>query len=204
VGDTIFDPFAGSGSLLALSEVMGRNAIGVDINNEYKELFENQIRTGAQEYWDRRKHELDVNKDYLLNFKETNKILRIHKVTSVVVNEIVKNNPNIFFKPVVFDHDENNSTFSLLLISQDLKMTISTDGEDCQSLFKQAKIYPQIRTLSFNAFHKLIKGKGFSFYKYTTPKIYSYTSTVSLKTLVNQESGQSNNIFYSIFSLKLK
>ena len=38
-GDLILDPFAGSGSVLAMSKALGRNYIGIDLNKEYKKMF---------------------------------------------------------------------------------------------------------------------------------------------------------------------
>ena len=41
--NVVFDPFAGSGTVLALAQVMNRNAWGIDINSKYKTLFKNFV-----------------------------------------------------------------------------------------------------------------------------------------------------------------
>jgi DNA modification methylase len=39
-GDLVLDPFAGSGSVLAQADVMGRRFIGTDLSQSYKQMFE--------------------------------------------------------------------------------------------------------------------------------------------------------------------
>lgn len=75
-GDLILDPFAGSGSVIALARQMNRRAIGIDINPRYKEQFETEVVVGARKYWERRKHELQQVGDRMQLFKGTNQRLR--------------------------------------------------------------------------------------------------------------------------------
>ena len=42
-GDTVLDPFAGSGTKLCVAERMGRNAIGIEIMQEYYQMIKEQI-----------------------------------------------------------------------------------------------------------------------------------------------------------------
>ena len=42
-GDTILDPFAGSGTTLFVAERMGRNAIGIELMQEYYQMIKEQI-----------------------------------------------------------------------------------------------------------------------------------------------------------------
>lgn len=42
-GDTILDPFAGSGTTLFVAERMGRNAIGIELMDEYYQMIKEQI-----------------------------------------------------------------------------------------------------------------------------------------------------------------
>lgn len=44
-GDTILDPFAGSGTTLAVAESMGRNSIGIELNESYRPIIEAKIRS---------------------------------------------------------------------------------------------------------------------------------------------------------------
>ncbi|MFX0045293.1 MAG: DNA-methyltransferase, partial [Candidatus Hermodarchaeota archaeon] len=49
IGDTILDPFAGSGTTLAAARRLGRNSIGYEINPEYEELI--RAKLGVDEDW---------------------------------------------------------------------------------------------------------------------------------------------------------
>ena len=42
-GDTVLDPFMGSGTTLRVAQRMARNAIGIDIVNEYCEMAKQQL-----------------------------------------------------------------------------------------------------------------------------------------------------------------
>ncbi len=42
-GDTVLDPFAGSGTTLFVAERMGRNAIGIELMDEYYQMIKEQI-----------------------------------------------------------------------------------------------------------------------------------------------------------------
>jgi len=43
VGDTVLDPFAGSGTTLKVARELGRNSIGYEINPNYKSIIRNKI-----------------------------------------------------------------------------------------------------------------------------------------------------------------
>jgi site-specific DNA-methyltransferase (cytosine-N4-specific) len=45
VGDTVLDPFLGSGTTLAVAKQLNRNAIGIELNPEYIKLAEQRINT---------------------------------------------------------------------------------------------------------------------------------------------------------------
>lgn len=53
VGDTVLDPFAGSGSTLIAASRAGRNSIGVEIDREYVNLAENRFRTETADLFSR-------------------------------------------------------------------------------------------------------------------------------------------------------
>jgi len=203
-GDIIFDPFAGSGSLLALAEAMERHAIGIDINEEYKDLFEKQVRIGAKEYWHKRVIELNNNRSYITEFKKTNKILRIHKVTTLIVEELYISNPELNFKPIVYCSNYEELTFSLYLLTEYINLLVPPYSATTLKVIKQAKVIPDIKIVTLEIFMNIKEIKVVPYFKYTAPKIYSFTSTVSYENLIKKDNDLNQNIFYSNFSLKLK
>lgn len=203
-GDTLFDPFAGSGSLLALAEAMGRQAIGIDINKEYKDLFEEQVKIGATDYWIKREAEINNNSSYIIDFKKTNKILRFHKVTTLIIEEIHNSNPECNFKPILYCPDYEGAIFSLFLITDNTNLIIPEYTDATSKVLNQAKVIPDIKIVTMDVFVEIEEIQNLPYFKYTAPKIYSYTSTVSYKNLVKEDNNLNYSIFYSNFSLKLK
>ncbi|GJH40228.1 hypothetical protein RCZ04_07780 [Capnocytophaga sp. HP1101] len=47
-GDTVLDPFAGSGTTLFVAERMGRNAIGIELMEEYYQMIKDQLEEPYQ------------------------------------------------------------------------------------------------------------------------------------------------------------
>ncbi|MHA2187770.1 MAG: DNA-methyltransferase, partial [Candidatus Thorarchaeota archaeon] len=50
VGDTVLDPFAGSGTTLKVARELGRNSIGYEINPDYYRLILSKVGQGKD--WD--------------------------------------------------------------------------------------------------------------------------------------------------------
>ena len=48
VGDTVLDPFAGSGSTMLACQALGRRGIGVDVSSEYCALIRRRLREAAR------------------------------------------------------------------------------------------------------------------------------------------------------------
>lgn len=49
-GDTVLDPFMGTGTTAEAALELGRNAIGYEINEEYKELINTKIKRASEKY----------------------------------------------------------------------------------------------------------------------------------------------------------
>lgn len=47
-GDTVLDPFAGSGTTGAVAAQEGRDFIGIEINTDYCEIIRQRLRTCCQ------------------------------------------------------------------------------------------------------------------------------------------------------------
>jgi DNA modification methylase len=48
VGDTVLDPFAGSGTTSKVAKELGRNSVAYDINDEYLDIFKKKVGWGQQ------------------------------------------------------------------------------------------------------------------------------------------------------------
>ncbi len=58
-GDLVFDPFCGSGTTLVSAKTMGRNYLGVDINQQYVDMSFNRL--SVNDYDSNRQKELRQN-----------------------------------------------------------------------------------------------------------------------------------------------
>lgn len=56
-GDVVFDPFAGSGMVLAVGDVMQRKYIGFDLNKDYRDMFYETLLPRVREKMEERKEE---------------------------------------------------------------------------------------------------------------------------------------------------
>ena len=90
-GDAVFDPFAGSGAVLAEAFAMGREYIGCDLNPEFKGMFE-QYLAEIQPYTAVN----DVENKKL--FASTVRKLRLLKLPSAVLKKLRTDHPAIFEK----------------------------------------------------------------------------------------------------------
>lgn len=68
--DLVFDPFAGSGVTLRVSEKLGRRYFGVEINSEYKNLFNSATKLYVDSEWN------DIKK----SDEEREKLLEVYKI----------------------------------------------------------------------------------------------------------------------------
>jgi len=77
-GDVVLDPFAGSGSVIAQARVMGRKAIGFDINPKYKKMYIETVYPEFKQQWKIRKKEIrkmEINQKILQE-----KIIKLRKL----------------------------------------------------------------------------------------------------------------------------
>lgn len=82
-GDIVFDPFAGSGTVLSQSAYMNRKYIGFELNPEYIEMFKRYLRETIED--GRIEYELSKSTDAQTSFEETILNLRMLKYAKLLL-----------------------------------------------------------------------------------------------------------------------
>jgi len=125
--DLVLDPFAGSGSVLAVAYVMNRNSVGIDINKKYKQQFETEVLIGAQKYWEIRNKELKLINEKIGEFKSTNEKLRKNKLGSTAfqwVKSSFINGSNFIF--LIIENDKNQNEIDCIIVADGKNIDISS------------------------------------------------------------------------------
>lgn len=186
--DLVLDPFAGTGTVLAISEQMNRRSFGIDINIEYKKLFEEKVITGAKQYWEKRNKKKEKEKKREEEFKINNIKLRSIKgafeIKNILKNLSFYNNENIC---VLYESNNTflNSTSILYIIgnSNDYNLANLENNElicDIKTRFKSNYIIRNILLKDF-----IDKYSDTEFYLYNK-KIYHYEKKISTKILYDK------------------
>lgn len=173
--DLIFDPFAGSGSVLGMARAMNRKSIGIDVNPLYKKRFEKEVIIGAERYWKKRSLELEEIKALMLDFKGTNRKLRKLKVASNICSYINEFNKYNF---LFFTRNKPKNGIEIVIMQNGRLPETELNNDSLQQLIKQAKITPTIRVLKQEQF--LSNFKNTRAYKYKFDKFFSYTSPCTI------------------------
>jgi len=195
--DLVFDPFAGSGTVLALAKEMKRNSIGIDINKKYKKLFEEEVLLGAKDYWLKRVKELEQMQNAFSDFKKNNEKLRKLKSINSVAKYFNEINSHKFIY-LAIDTNKNN-LISLYIIKSRISPNISIEDEKVLHLLSQTKISIDFITISPNDLRE--KFKNTKLYKYQYDKFFSFTSSTKIKNII--DSPDPYNFIYSDIQLKI-
>jgi DNA modification methylase len=198
--DLVLDPFAGSGTVLAMSKEMNRHSIGIDINENYKEIFEKEVRVGAKKYWKYRKNQLFKNRDAIEKFSTTNRRLRKQKVGSHISLFINQNNScsHLF---ILIDSGDDSNHFTLYIVKKSITPKFDLKDEKLQKLLKQSKIIPSIEVVSSEELYS--KFKDITLFTYNFEKFYSRIIKIKLSTLLNKADEVKYNYFYSNIEVKI-
>lgn len=110
-GDTVLDPFAGSGVVLAQADCMKRKYIGFDLNEEYKRMFENHVLKDVHESWKEREKKLGLLTQRRYSLAKKIKNLRQIKYPKSLIREIAKGTIKGEYEN--FPIDDLNSIFAI-------------------------------------------------------------------------------------------
>jgi len=195
--DVIFDPFAGSGSVLALASVMGRRSYGIDINIDYKKRFETEVVEGAKMYWEKRKAEFQNNSEALIDFTSTNKKLRKLKIAAAIAKYLKATHVNPFVHVLI---NKPGSKFDLFIVKNGIKPTTDISDEGLAALIKQAKVEPNIQVISESEIADNIIASKLS--RYALNKFYSNAGIINRDNILKSKGKY--DFIHSNINLKIK
>jgi len=198
--DLVFDPFAGSGSVLAMAYVMNRNSVGIDINKRYKENFKREVLVGAQKYWDKRKKELRLIDEKIKLFVTTNMKLRKNKLGSIAIQWMKQNfvnRDNFIF--IVLENEKNNKEIDCVIIGNKKNIDISSINKErvINNFIRMFKIKINWKMKTHQDLLKTLS--NIKIYKYKFDKTYRYVSSLCLKKITNEPN--KDECFFSNISL---
>lgn len=196
-GDVIFDPFAGSGSALALASIMGRRSYGTDINKDYKKRFETEVIMGAKTYWDKRETELQNNSKAIIDFASTNKKLRKLKVAAAIAKYLKATHANPFIFVLI---NKPDTKFDLFIVENGIMPTTDISDEGLAALIKQAKVEPKIKVISENEIADSIMPSKLN--RYALDKFHSNIGVINRDNILKSKGKY--DFIHSNINLKIK
>ncbi|MDP5198989.1 site-specific DNA-methyltransferase [Flavobacterium sp. DG2-3] len=194
--DFVFDPFAGSGAVLAMANLMERNSAGIDVNADYRDRFFNQVKDGAEKYWIKRKVEIRETSILIKNFKETNNKLRKLKVANGIFEYITKKNNYEF---LMYAQDSINNELNLIFYKSTVSPDVNIEDKSLLSLIHQSKIKVDIQIMNESLLLQSIGNEDV--FRYKRGKFFAYTSKCSNKKILKSESKY--DYIYSNISIKV-
>lgn len=178
-GNTVLDPFAGSGSVLAIAAEMGRRAIGFDINKGYKAIYRSKVKTGARKYWMRRRKQIELNRPLTGSFRTT--ILSLRKIKSAM-EVITKLNRGIKRRSAAIVYSQRRDRLSYHLLVETSSPTNDRTLIHQESLREvEARYRLKIQLHAFSRRHhvkKLLSNK--TLYLYRKESIHRYLRKISI------------------------
>jgi DNA modification methylase len=75
-GDVVLDPFSGSGAVLAQADSMNRNYVGLDLNPQYRRMFQRKVLPTIRALHDRNQTSSDAQPRSIVNKRSFNKAIR--------------------------------------------------------------------------------------------------------------------------------
>ena len=154
---TVLDPFAGSGSVLAQADVMGRKSIGFDLNSEYRAMYYEKVIPFFKNSWIERKKELDNICQKRKYLEKTIPALRRIKYPMTLYKELVKEYPSIIKELNFFIAQERRRDIIYYMIfDKDVNdMQNSAIEKTRKKNLKKFSIDPIIRILPINKLEEI-------------------------------------------------
>lgn len=198
-GEVIFDPFAGSGTVLAIAQQMGRVSWGIDINKKYQKIFREYSVPDARKYWERQLELFDKNSDTLAYFQQTNQKLRILKTISTLLTYFnTKKERNHLLIAIDISNKSNNKVRLHIYPKLNKKDIIILD-EKINSFLNQAKVEYEIIDITQKDLKQQLT--NITLYKYRHDRFYSYNSTGKIDNVIQRDG--SDGFFFTDICVKI-
>lgn len=200
-GDTVFDPFGGSGSAIALASSMGRNGIAFDINKEYKRLFNSEVMIAAKRYWTNREKEKAETVKAKKRFHLQNITLRKLKSTFLLLNIFGgKNKP----KNIIMTSNTFSNKLIIILDRQDKNVDNLKGGIEIKKtkIEKTMKTQIEIKIFTSTGYQRKLKSRN-KWFVYDFIKFYKINSQCDSSIVYNSR-GVISNIFCSTVTIPHK
>ena len=193
--DLVFDPFVGSGSVLAIANLMKRRAIGFDLSINYKEAFEKEVKIGAKKYFEKSEMESEKKKKALGEFKKENIKLRKIKAAvelSSLINQKYKDQSHRFFALTNGKQKELNLYFVADNISKDESLVEIIEMLK-KHVLKEYKLKTNIHTVSSKKFINEIEANK-KLFVYSPEKFHQHDGNLKVFEILNGH-GDSQKIY---------
>lgn len=200
--DFVFDPFAGSGSVIAMAYVMNRNSVGIDINEKYKQQFEKEVLIGAHKYWEKRRKELALISENIEKFKSTNNKLRKQKLGSTIFqrikSELIKSEKPIF---IIQEYNNHQSQIDCIIVDDTSTINITSfdKNEEIKELTRLFKVNINWKIMNKNNLVESLNSTNL--YKYNLKEFYKCVSALTVEDIINEI--DVSEYFYSNVNLNI-
>jgi DNA modification methylase len=212
-GDVVFDPFAGSGAVLAQAKAMGRRYIGTDLNGDYKKMFERKVLPAIARIH-RRAEDTNGDGDHKRKFSRSIRALRRTKFPKELVRLYEKHHGKLAAKAVMALKESRNEVLDLVFLFSP-SARVSRDflrrmEELCgRAPLSKYGLTPVVSACTLDGLTtRLLKKKGLKdesrLYLYAHGRTYSCLDYSTVRTLVSNISrngnGSAKNGYPPIFS----
>ncbi len=89
----VFDPFAGSGIVLAMAEQMERGFLGFELNSRFVEMYQKEVKKTVKREWTKRSDHLNSIEDRRAHLETQIKKLRVTKYPKLLARLVGKTMP---------------------------------------------------------------------------------------------------------------
>lgn len=188
--DVVFDPYAGTGILLAVADRLNRKFLGFDIAEESRDIFYNATQKFVDSRWGEIEAYYKVHEYLKRLYEDTIINLRILKYSKMIIKKLKENNEVELFKSIVgiyakretltekeADKKYCKATFKVVLKDINIKNEIRAfiNSIICKAPFSKYSLIPLIDIVSIDDFEGSIDGTDENFYLYENGDFTNYS-----------------------------